>query len=436
MIYAVLSRILGARDDESGGAAILFALATPVVFSVAALAIDVGRTTAAGTRIAGAVDAATLAVAKDLRLQNLTDNQARNLALSVFNANMRDNTGATQAKRTRVQVNVNRSIGRVSVRAEYEVPSSLSKLFGVDEYSVVREAEAAFALSRNFEIALQLDVTNSMNDYATPLDMAYRLTKLKALKNATNSFVKAMLPPGANNVRIAIVPFASAVNAGRYTNDVAGPVVPGGPNCVIERLDYRTHQSTDVHPGGRILDSTRLMRAPSNGSRVCSDQPVVALTRNRPLLERSVEELTGQGGTSGHLGTAWAWYMLSPNWSSVWPIVSKPAPYSDENTLKIAILMTDGSYNTFKSDRDPDTNSFNSAAETCANMKANGVVVYTVAFDVTDITVPGDKRAQEIMKACASSADKAYLAADAGELVARFKDVASSILAEELRLIK
>ena len=52
------------------------------------------------------------------------------------------------------------------------------------------------------------------------------------------------------------------------------------------------------------------------------------------------------GGTAGHIGTAWAWYTLSPNWSSLWPSAASPSPTARRTCDKIAILMTDGEYNT------------------------------------------------------------------------------------------
>jgi hypothetical protein len=45
--------------------------------------------------------------------------------------------------------------------------------------------------------------------------------------------------------------------------------------------------------------------------------------------------------------TAFAWYMLAPGWSKVWPADSAPGAYGPRTKRrKIAILMTDGEYNT------------------------------------------------------------------------------------------
>jgi hypothetical protein len=45
-------------------------------------------------------------------------------------------------------------------------------------------------------------------------------------------------------------------------------------------------------------------------------------------LRQRINEMQPQGMTAGHLGTQWAWYTLSPNFSSLWPLASEPKPYS------------------------------------------------------------------------------------------------------------
>ena len=44
---------------------------------------------------------------------------------------------------------------------------------------------------------------------------------------------------------------------------------------------------------------------------------VYPLTDDKDVLKRRIDKLTTSGSTAGHLGTAWAWYLLSPNWNSI-----------------------------------------------------------------------------------------------------------------------
>jgi len=85
---------------------------------------------------------------------------------------------------------------------------------------------------------------------------------------------------------------------------------------------------------------------------------VYPLSDDKDALKRRIDKLTTAGSTAGHLGTAWAWYLLSPKWNSVlsqaFPSAKPAGAYSDLTTKnakgapklrKIAVLMTDGDYN-------------------------------------------------------------------------------------------
>ena len=63
-----------------------------------------------------------------------------------------------------------------------------------------------------------------------------------------------------------------------------------------------------------------------NDAEVNSVQP---LSTDKTMLKRRVDKLVTSGSTAGHLGTAWAWYLLSPKWGYLFPAASAPGPYSD-----------------------------------------------------------------------------------------------------------
>jgi hypothetical protein len=65
-------------------------------------------------------------------------------------------------------------------------------------------------------------------------------------------------------------------------------------------------------------------------------------------------------------------------------------------------------------------------ATLCANIKNDGITVYTVAFMVTDPT------ATALMADCASDPTKAFTADSAAELADAFKDVGASLTAMRL----
>lgn len=152
------------------------------------------------------------------------------------------------------------------------------------------------------------------------------------------------------------------------------------------------------------------------------------LTSDKSQLNSLIDSLTANGGTAGHLGSAWAWYLLSPKWSNVWTNDNRPANYDDPDVKKIAILMTDGEYNTqydanglmtSTNNTSPlNGSSDNQARSVCTKMKAAGIEVYTVGFALTD------SRAIQTLQLCASDASTAYLAEDGEQLRNVFRDIA------------
>ena len=127
--------------------------------------------------------------------------------------------------------------------------------------------------------------------------------------------------------------------------------------------------------------------------------------------------------TAGHLGTAFAFYLLSPKWATIWPAASQPAAYNTGNTAKVAILMTDGEYNTVAGEMN-DSNVSKSQAfakDTCAAMKAEGIIVYTVGFQLSAAN------ATETLQDCASGLNKFYPAEDGDALRTAFQAIAQDI---------
>lgn len=163
----------------------------------------------------------------------------------------------------------------------------------------------------------------------------------------------------------------------------------------------------------------------------CRPSGPVPLTENKAALKAHVDGLTANGGTAGHIGLAWGWYLVSPNWSGVWPAVSNPWPYDEADSSKAIILMTDGDFNTNHPDADHD--SFTQAMNLCDEMKAEPaeIQVYTVGFQVPDgVRTTGS--GQTILEYCATSPDHAFDANSGEELTAAYRAIARSI--SDLRL--
>jgi Flp pilus assembly protein TadG len=218
------------------------------------------------------------------------------------------------------------------------------------------------------------------------------------------------------------------------------------PSCVTERM---TDSFTDIAPSTTPLS----INYTSGGN--CSGNPVqmLPLTSSKTKLNAYTVSgaLSASGNTAGQIGTAWAWYLVSPNFAELFDdaaatvggdFESKPAAYDAPNTLKIVIIMTDGAYNTEYCkgvDTDnvscsaPDgttgtmSGAFGQAEDLCHNMKQEDVVVYTVGFN---LGTTGN--AVDVLRNCASDPGKAKLANDSAGLVAAFREIGENI--SDLRL--
>jgi Flp pilus assembly protein TadG len=178
---------------------------------------------------------------------------------------------------------------------------------------------------------------------------------------------------------------------------------------------------------------------------------IMPLSNDRAGLAARIDGLSAYGATGGPMGTQWAWYMLSPKWKNVWPASSEPAAYSltvapagqEPKLKKVAVLMTDGSYNTMRGWKDQDQiRMSNYAKKICREMKAAGVIVYTVGFGLDQLPVAERTRAIDTLQQCSTSnmidndistlTYKFYNAETSAALQGAFRDIALQL--SKLRL--
>lgn len=210
-------------------------------------------------------------------------------------------------------------------------------------------------------------------------------------------------------------------------------------NCVSERTGGDAY--TDVSVSAAKVGFNYPADSANGAENPCLNAPLRPLSSDKTALKSAINSLPVGGSTAGHIGAAWGWYTLSPNFNSLWPSNGAGA-YRDMNVLKSVILMTDGDFNTPYSEgvisSDAGTgsgangdhinrasangSSINQALRLCAAMKAQGITVYTVGFQV-GTTGP----AADLMKNCATSPDYAYLPASGADLTDAFKAIGRDI---------
>jgi len=211
--------------------------------------------------------------------------------------------------------------------------------------------------------------------------------------------------------------------------------------CVTERTGANAY--TDAAPS-----TARVGRNYPGASNPCLGATLQPLSSNKATLKSAIDGYNVQGSTAGQIGIGWGWYMVSPNFNTLWPS-NGAAAYNTADTLKAVIIMTDGEFNTPYCSgvisRDAGSGSgdnnekidcgatngdpFAQGVAMCAAMKNRGVLVYTVGFQIT-----AGGNAANMLQTCASTPANFYLPASGGDLSEAFAAIGRDIT--QLRISK
>lgn len=407
--HSLLNRF---RHDAGGTVALILGLSLVMLCVTVGLAIDASRAYNLSNKIEAILDAAALAGAKLLDDGVSSDSQIRTKTQAFVNAHLPglDTPGVTIGN---ILVTSNRTDSSVNVSADITMPTTFGQIAGVTTFSFNRDTTVIYRMKK-VELAMALDITGSMADIP-PGDT---LPKVESLKIAAKSVVDTIFADATNdtNVRIALAPFSASINPGGYAWAVTGGSASSG--CVVERPG--SDNADDAAP----LGSDRL--TPFAGPGVCPLPSISPLSgRSQSAAIKSViNQFTPGGSTAGHLGMAWAWYMLSPSWANVFTGSAAPNPYSSSgDVIKVAVIMTDGLFNTsYLTGPSPNTaqavdESYAQFNALCTNMKARGIRVYTVGLGLNDA------RATSELQGCASDTASFFAASTGAELTAAFQSI-------------
>ena len=414
--------------DQRGTTAMIFALTVAIVVSMVGGAVDYGRAVKVRDQMQNAVDAAVLAAARSWQIDgNLANAQAR--ALQFYDRNKPQELPSTVTAFSSDPVR-----NALVLEATANVPAPFLSLVRLEGFTVEARAEALLAVGGNseinLEISMMLDVTGSMSGQ-----------KIIDMKAAAKDLIDIVVWDDQSEFtsKVALSPFAPRVNVGShvaaFTGLPATRVISSRTRrliqCVTERVGAFEFND-DAPAAGRYLRPynaiTNTGDSNYNGnwstSGTCSDpgEQIMPLTTDRAALKARIDSFTAGGATGGMLGTSWAWYMLSPKWAAFWPAASRPVAYGTANTQKIAILMTDGEYNTWGAASLAVGTVSSKAATMCTQMKAAGITVYTIGFDLGGSTI-----AINTLRNCATDTSKFYNAEDGAQLRAAFRDIALQI---------
>lgn len=417
--------------SRGGNFAVLTAAIASAVVLAAGFALNIGQVVMTKSNLLNALDSAVTSTARDITTGRLKAEDARKTVEAFLGAN--GGTGFSSADRITLEsLVVDRKKSTLKVSASIDV-NMVFPLFGASPVRKVSAQSAAVYSDRKIEVVMMLDVTGSMSG-----------RKLRDLKVAARNAVDALLASNGHaepRVRVALVPYADAVNTGVLANTVfieqafwtGEPprldeprlvAIEGFDKCATERKG--TMQFTDASPYDAMVNrDVRLDFCPT-----VALQP---LTTDAKRLKDAIGDFRADGYTAGHIGIQWSWYLLSPNWASVLPASARPASDGKGKVAKYAILMTDGEFNTAfdgvaEHERtrggQPDR-SRKHAERLCNAMKDQGIEIFTIGFMLNE------PAAKAVMRNCASpdktSARHYFETGNGEELDAAFQEIARNI---------
>lgn len=437
-----------ARDRRGNVAVMSGLVAIPMMGSVG-FAVDYSVANTVKTELQNALDVAVLAGARQSGAAQST------AASAAFAANYHGGTAASPSFATNAD-------GSFTGTLNVQIPTTMGQLVGQSSFATKLTSTAYPAsagtstITQPIEVAVMLDASSSMSQSAGNTTGNTRETKFQAMQAAVTTLVNTVVQTDQTiKTRVALVPFSSAVNlrgVNATTNksfyEMATGVAPTTSwASVVERAGASAF--TDDAPAATKYFTTFATAHSSPISSnsffvtyvkgLTSDAPpayLVPLSGDKTALTTAINGLSIAGTTAGHLGTAWAWYALSPNFATVWGAASAPAAYG--TGTKVAVLMSDFDFNTSYnatvttaarvldvSHASTDSNgSYDQALAQCTAMKNAGITVYTVGFQVD--TTNADS--VYLFNNCASDASKAIVASDGNALLAAFTTVGNSVV--------
>jgi Flp pilus assembly protein TadG len=421
--------------NQRGSVTVIFSLSILFLVMLAGLAIDTARFHDVSSRMQAALDASVLAGAKLLADENSTISDIEQMTQTHFSEGVKTIAIKTSSVAP-LAINIDRVASSVSASVSATVPSLFGNILGRGPMTLVNQSSKVVYDRQPIELSMVLDITGSMNNNNKISDMK------AAAKDVIDSLFKDALSD--NSVRIAVAPYSASVNAGGLAGAVTnipptttcssnwwnGPrcqTVAGvdADTCVIERTGLNA--ATDAAP----LGADQLPNVPTTpyGNYTCPAATVIPLLGKSQVatIKTTIDSYVASGATAGHIGTAWGWYLLSPEWAGVLPSASEPKPYGDKSVLKSMIIMTDGLFNTsyISGGSTPSaqmsTESYAQFDALCTSIKAKDITIYTVGFDLSDPT------ALAKLQGCASGTTNFFDAKTGADLKKAFNEIADRL---------
>jgi Flp pilus assembly protein TadG len=450
-----------ARKED--GAMTLFAIFMfLMMLLVGGLSVDLMRNEMERTRTQNTIDRAVLAAA-DLDQTLDPDSVVRDYFAK---AGVSDHLSS-------VVVSEGLNFRTVKATAKAETSTQFMSFLGVDSLTSPALSGAEERIS-NVEISMVLDISGSMG----------RNSRMSNLRTAAKEFVDQVIRTETDDlISVSLVPYTAQTNAGEAIFDELNITkLHDYSHCVdFEQSDFDS-AGLDLNKSYDQMQHFEASYTNYNGAAVnnpgCpkrSYEEIVPLSQDKASLHATIDNYTARANTAINLGMKWGVALLDPSFQPITQTLSqqgeidtvfadRPSSYTDDETLKTLVLMTDGvnvntiriqpryynspseyvhwNYNSLYRYLDRNVSSYrwndwrytkytSSQANTmlaniCSAAKDKGIVIWSVGFEVSDASA-------DIMRSCASSPSH-FFRVEGVEITEAFKAIASQI--NQLRLIQ
>lgn len=347
------------RQDENGSLIIFSLFMFVLILWLGGMAVDLIRYETTRTKLQGTLDRATLAAAdldQTLNCESVVEDYFEKSGMLAF----LDSVDCDQGLNYRI----------VSANAEvdlplffYDIPRVFTDPFNPGLTALnVSGASTAEERVTDVEVSLVLDVSSSMNSN----------NRITNLRPAARDFVSTVLANNTNApqglITVSMIPYSAVVNVGtdiephlninRTHNFSTCPLFENDVWFETTALDLSITYDHVSHfdPDWFSADPEPIE---DPWCHVGDNNAIVPVTSDETTLHNAIDDLTPYGNTAIDMGMKWGVGLLDPSTRSIITSLAasggnnvdaiasgRPYDHTEEEVLKVIVLMTDGTNTT------------------------------------------------------------------------------------------
>ena len=425
-VSRMLARFL---TNARGGVAPLMAVVAVPVMAAVGMAVDYSRVNAARTAFQVSLDATALMLSKDAATE--TKEALQTEATKTFNS-LFSRSEVTDVNVTPLYTSAGGS--KLTLNGTAVVHTNFLGVIGIDHVDIKSMSVSSWGNTR-LRVALVLDNTGSMASDG----------KMDALKTASHNLLTQLQQAAVHpeDVYVSIVPFSKDVNFGsdNYAQSWLRWDLWEEVNGSCSNTSYSNRTSCQSHSkvwtpathntwNGCVTDRDQNFDTTNSAAAVGSTQypteqysscsaSLIPLTNDWTALNAKIDTMVPVGNTNQAIGLQVGWQTLTATPFTVPPVDP------DYKYQTVIILLTDG-LNTQDRWYTSQSSINTRQQKTCNNIKEAGLTVYTVQVNT------GGDATSTLLQNCASDPGKFFLLTSAGQIVATFGQIGTSL--SKLRL--